>query len=485
MPIQPLLDEPTIAARMGEIKPPLSAQEAKIEATRCLYCFDAPCIASCPTGIDIPAFIKKIAFDNVTGAAKTILEANILGASCARVCPTQVLCEGACVMLDLEKDPIQIGRLQRFATDHVEIHGIDVLHAPARTNGKRVAILGAGPAGLGCAAELARLGYDVDVYEKKPRGGGLNTYGIAYYKMKPEVSLAEVAMIERLGVRFHYGVTVGADITIAEIEQTHDAIFIGIGLGRVQRLGIPGEDLPEVLDALDFIEHIHSEPLANVPVGRRVAVLGCGNTAIDAVTQALRLGAEKATVIYRRGEDDMSAYGFEYELAKTDGATFLFHTVPVAVLGEEGHVTGLRLAQTDVRNGRVVTLPGSEWTEPFDMVLSAVGQEKQASLLTSLFPGLKLDRKGRVSVDSTTMQTSMPNVFAGGDCTSGGREVVNAVAEGKKAARGIHEQLAATAASGPIQHSRHGIAGGPVGSGFDAPVRVHELEAALGLRVTP
>lgn len=485
MPIQPLLDEPTITARMGEIKPPLSPQEAKVEATRCLYCFDAPCIASCPTGIDIPAFIKKIAFDNVTGAARTILEANILGASCARVCPTQVLCEGACVMLDLEKDPIQIGRLQRFATDHVEAHGIDVLHAPAKKNGKRVAILGAGPAGLGCAAELARLGHDVDVYEKKPRGGGLNTYGIAYYKMKPEVSLAEVAMIERLGVRFHYGVTVGADITIAEIEKTHDAIFIGIGLGRVQRLGIPGEDLPEVLDALDFIEHIHSEPLANVPVGRRVAVLGCGNTAIDAVTQALRLGAEKATVIYRRGEDDMSAYGFEYELAKTDGATFLFHTVPVAVLGEGGHVTGLRLAQTAVRDGRVVILPGSEWTEPFDMVLSAVGQEKQASLLTSLFPGLKLDRKGRVAIDTMTMQTSVPNVFAGGDCTSGGREVVNAVAEGKKAARGIHKQLAAAVTAGPVQHSRHGIAGGPVGSGFNAPVRVHELEAALGLRVTP
>jgi glutamate synthase (NADPH/NADH) small chain len=485
MPIQPRLDEPSIAARMAEIKPPLSPQEATIEATRCLYCFDAPCIASCPTGIDIPAFIKKIAFDNVTGAARTILEANILGASCARVCPTQVLCEGACVMLDLEKDPIQIGRLQRFATDHVATHGINVLHAPATKNGKRVAILGAGPAGLGCAAELARIGYDVDVYEKKPRGGGLNTYGIAYYKMKPEVSLAEVAMIERLGVRFHYGVVVGTDITIAELERDHDAIFLGIGLGGVQRLGIPGEDLPEVLDALDFIEQIHTEPLAKIPVGRRVAILGCGNTAIDAVTQALRLGAEHATVIYRRGPEDMSAYDFEYELAKTDGAIFLFHAAPVAVLDEGGHVAGLRLARTVIRDEKVMIVPGSEWTEPFDMVLSAVGQEKQASLLTSLFPALKLDRRGRVAIDPTTMQTSLPHLFAGGDCTSGGREVVNAVAEGKKAARGIHCKLTSETTPGPVQHSRHGVARGPVGSGFDAPVRVHELEAALGIRVTP
>ncbi len=485
MPIQPLLDDASVSARMADIKPPLAPQEAKAEATRCLYCFDAPCIASCPTGIDIPAFIKKIAFDNVTGAARTILEANILGASCARVCPTQVLCEGACVMLDLEKDPIEIGRLQRFATDHVETHGINVLHASAAKNGRRVAILGAGPAGLGCAAELARLGYEVDVYEKKRRGGGLNTYGIAYYKMKPEVSLAEVAMIERLGVRFHYGVSVGTDITIADLEKSHDAIFVGIGLGRVQRLGIPGEDLPEVLDALDFIEEIHTRPLGDVPVGRRVAVLGCGNTAIDAVTQALRLGAEQATVIYRRGPADMSAYEFEYELAKTDGATFLFHAAPVAVLGDGGHVAGLRLIRTEIRDGHVSLVPGSEWTEPCDMVLSAVGQEKQGSLLTTLFAALKLDARGRVVVDSATMQTNLPNVFAGGDCTSGGREVVNAVAEGKRAARAIHAQRAEAHIHGPVQHSRHGAPSGAVGSGFDSPVRVHELEAALGIRVTP
>lgn len=200
MPIQPLIDAATAALTMAETKPPFSPQEARIEASRCLFCFDAPCIMACPTGIDVPTFIRKITTDNLTGAARTILEANVLGASCARVCPTQMLCEGACVMLDLEKDPIQIGRLQRHATDHVAAHGIDVLHAARAKNGRRIAILGAGPAGLGCAAELARLGYSVTVYDKQPAGGGLNTYGIAYYKMRPEVSLDEVRMIERLEI---------------------------------------------------------------------------------------------------------------------------------------------------------------------------------------------------------------------------------------------------------------------------------------------
>ena len=479
MPIQPLLDAATAAAAMADIKPPLSPQEARVEASRCLYCFDAPCIMACPTGIDVPAFIRKIATDNITGAARTILEANVLGASCARVCPTQVLCEGACVMLDLEKDPIQIGRLQRYATDHVAERGIQVLHAAATRSGGRVAVIGAGPAGLGCAAELARLGHAVTVFDKKPAAGGLNTYGIAFYKMRPEVSLDEVRMIHRLGVEFRTGVEVGRDVPAAELDRDFDAVFIGIGLGGAHRLGIPGENLPEVVDALEFIEWIHTRPLAEVPVGRRVAVLGGGNTAIDAVTQALRLGAEKATVIYRRGPGDMSAYAFEQELAKAEGAAFLFHAVPVEVLGDSGHVTGLRLARTEVRDGRAVPVAGSEWVEPVDLVLKAVGQEKQADFLRRLFPGLALDARGRVEHDPATMRTSLPNVYAGGDCTSGGREVVNAVAEGKKAARCIHRQLADGSVTGPVQHSRHGVAGGPVGSGFDRPIRVHELEAAL------
>lgn len=479
MPIQPLLDAGTAAAHMAEIKPPYTPQEALIEANRCLFCFDAPCIMACPTGIDIPSFIKKIANGNLTGSARTILTSNVLGASCARVCPTEVLCEGACVVLDLEGDPVKIGRLQRHATDHVYGHGIDVLHAPAEKNGRKIAVLGAGPAGLGCAAELAQLGYSVTVFDKKPEGGGLNTYGIAYYKMRPEISIEEVEMIGRLGVEFRYDTAIGRDISVADLERDFDALFLGLGLGGANRLGIPGEDLPEVVDALDFIEWIRTRPLQDVPVGRRVAVLGCGNTAIDAVTQSKRLGAETSTIIYRRGEEDMPAYHFEYDLAKADGASFLFHTIPTEVLGENGHVKALRLAKAEVRDGKVSLIPGSEWVEPFDLVLKAVGQEKQTELFTTLFPGIRLDRKGRVEHDPATMQTSLPKLFVGGDCANGGREVVNAVAEGRKAARGIHAMLGGGSVSGPVQPSRHGASDGAVGSGFNNPIRVPELLAAM------
>ena len=464
---------------MAEKESRYTPQEALIEANRCLFCFDAPCIMACPTGIDIPSFIKKIANKNPVASARTILTANVLGASCARVCPTEVLCEGACVVLDLEGDPVKIGRLQRYATDYVFEHHIDVLHAPKQENGKKIAVLGAGPAGLGCAAELAQLGYEVTVFDKKKAGGGLNTYGIAYYKMPPQISLDEVKMIERLGVKFQYGVEIGKDISAAELEKDFDAIFVGLGLGGANRLGIPGEDLPEVVDALDFIEWIHTRPLHEVPVGRRVAVLGCGNTAIDAVTQSKRLGAEVASIIYRRGEDDMPAYGFEYELAKNDGATFHFHTIPTEVLAENGHVKALRLAKTEIRDGKMHIVPGSEWVEEFDLVLKAVGQEKQTGVLTKLFPKLKLDAKGRVEHSAETMETNVSNIFVGGDCANGGREVVNAVAEGKKAARGINALLTKEKVVGPVQPSRHGIKGGATGSGFNKPIRVPELLAAM------
>ena len=333
--------------------------------------------------------------------------------------------------------------------------------------------------GLVFAAELARLGYAVTVFERQPAGGGLNTYGIAIYKMRPEISLAEVRAIERLGVTFRYGVEIGRDVQAADLLRDHDAVFIGIGLGSGHRLGIPGEDLPEVMDALDFIERLHTRPAAEVPVGRRVVVLGCGNTAIDAVTQARRLGAEQATIVYRRSEAEMSAYAFEYELAKADGVEFHFAAVPVEVLATDGHVAGLRLARTTVRDGRAVIEPGGETVVGCDLVLKAVGQEKQVALLGRLFPGLELDPRGRVVHDPATMQTSLPGVFVGGDAASGGREVVNAVAEGRKAARGIHARHTGERISGPVQPSRLGMADGAVGSGFDHPIRVHELEAAL------
>jgi dihydropyrimidine dehydrogenase (NAD+) subunit PreT len=481
MPLQPLLPAAAIAANMAELKPPLRPQEALVEANRCLYCFDAPCIMACPTGIDVPAFIKKIAFGNPAAAAKTILTANILGASCARVCPTQVLCEGACVLDDRDEQPIQIGRLQRYATDYVEQHHLRVLPPPpAKKSGRKIAIIGAGPAGLGCAAELTRLGHAVTIFEKQKQPGGLNTYGIAYYKMKPEVSLAEVELVRSLGVELHCGVAVGKDITLAQLEQDHDAIFIGIGLGSAARLRIPGEDLPEVVDALDFITQIRTRPHDSIPLGRRIAVIGAGNTAIDAVTQSLRLGAESAVIIYRRGEDDMSAYGFEYELAKTDGARFLFHAAPLAIVGTKGHVTGLSLIQTRIdATGRIEFVLGTDWIEPVDLVLKAVGQEKQVDLLRRLFPTLRLDARGAIASDPLTGQTNVPHIFTGGDCANGGREVVNAVGEGKKAAHGIHLFLTKEVATLPVQPSRLGAPSGATGSGILAPIRAHELEEIM------
>lgn len=481
MPLSPLLSPDALAANFTDLKPPLRPQEALVEAGRCLYCFDAPCIMACPTGIDIPAFIKKIAFGNPVGAAKTILTANILGASCARVCPTEVLCEGACVLDDRDEQPIMIGRLQRYATDYVAGRGLNVLpDVPERKSGRKIAVIGAGPAGLGCAAELARLGHSVVIFEKQNQAGGLNTYGIAYYKMKPQVSLAEVRLVQSLGVEIRTGVTVGKDVTVAQLEKDFDALFIGVGLGAATRLHIPGEELPEVRDALEFISQIHTDPLHTVPVGRRVAVIGAGNTAIDAVTQSKRLGAERAFIVYRRAEEDMSAYDFEYEHAKHDGAQFIFHAMPVEVVATNGHVSGLKLVRTRLAGGKVEPIPGTEFIEPCELVLKAVGQEKQVKLLRGLFPDLVIDDRGVIAHDPLTGETNLPHVFVGGDCGNGGREVVNAVGEGKKAAHGIHAFLTRETALPPIQPSRLGVKQGATGSGLLAPIRAHELETAMG-----
>jgi dihydropyrimidine dehydrogenase (NAD+) subunit PreT len=468
-----------LAENMAELHPAYAPQEAAVEASRCLFCFDAPCIMACPTGIDIPSFIKKIETGNIIGSARTILSANILGASCARVCPTEVLCEGACVMVDRQRDPIKIGRLQRFATDYVYERGLDVLKSPAQKSRKRIAVIGAGPAGIGCAAELAQLGHSVVIFERKPLPGGLNTYGIAYYKMKPEISLQEVAMVERLGVEIRCGTEVGRHISAARLQQEFDALFVGIGLGEGQALRIPGEELRGVHDALDFIEEIHSRPLHEVAVGNSVIVIGCGNTAIDAVTQAKRLGAQKAIVAYRRSETEMPAYHFEYELAQHDGATFYFNVAPIELIGDEaGQVCAVKFVRTETGNhGELMLIPGSEFIEPADMVLKAVGQCKQSAWLTQNFPALRLDQRGVIERNPETGQTSVPHLFAGGDCANGGREVVNAVGEGKKAARGMHAFLGQSDIPIPRQPSRLGVTGEPCGSGLEAPIRAHELEA--------
>lgn len=477
MTLKPRTTPEAVAKTMADIEPKYTPQEAKLEADRCLYCFDAPCIMACPTGIDIPGFIKKISTNNLTGSARVILESNILGASCARVCPTTVLCEGACVLLDRDEKPIKIGRLQRYATDHVLEKNINVFKNKPRPNGKKVALIGGGPASLGCAAELAQLGYQATIFEKKPEAGGLNTYGIAYYKLRPEVSLQEVNLVKSLGVEIRTGVEVGKDITMDKLLAEFDAVFLGVGLGHTHRLDVPGEDKQGVVEALEFIEWIHTKPLHQVPVGERVAVIGCGNTAIDAVTQAKRLGAKEAVIIYRRGEEDMPAYEYEYEIAKKDGCGFMFHTAPVEVTGN-GSVKALKLVRTkNNAQGKAEVVPGTEFEEPFDMVIKALGQEKQVAMLKKLAPGLALDKAGRIECDPKTGQTNVEKIFTGGDARNGGREVVNAVAEGKKAARGIHQWLQGEKADGPVQASRLGCKDGVTGSGFLNPKRAPELEA--------
>ena len=431
-----------ITENFHEIEPSLSVAEALFEAHRCLYCYDAPCIQACPTHIDVPSFIKKIASGNLTGSARVILDANPIGSTCSRVCPVEALCEGACVEKTLMKQPIQIGRLQRYAMDHVTSRQMDVFKAGA-ANGKSVGIIGSGPAGLSCATYLARLGYAVTIYERRAKAGGLNTYGMAEYKMTQQHSADEVAMIERLGVQFRLGCEIGHDVSFADLEAAHDAVFVGVGLGATNKLGIPGEELAGVHDALEFIEHIKTRDWASVPMARNVAVIGAGNTAIDAATQAKRLGAEQVLLIYRRTQAKMSAYEYEYELAKQDAVEFRWQTAPIEIVADASgkRVAALRCVRTELQpDSKLTNIAGSEFELPVTMVIKAIGQQKQRGLLASV-PNVSLDTVGRVTVNWETMQTGNPKYFAGGDCVNGGAEAVDAAQHGKHAAMGIHKML--------------------------------------------
>src|SRR5271168_5412284 len=329
----------------AEITPLMTPRQAVVEAQRCLYCFDAPCTGACPTHIDVPAFIKKISTGNLRGSARVILEANILGHSCGRVCPTEVLCEGACVMEEKGVKPIEIGRLQRYAVDHVLDRNIQLFHAGA-PNGKRVACIGSGPASLACAAELAKLGYRATIFDRNELPGGLDTYGIAAYKLRAKDTLREVELVRSLGVEFRQKTTVGSDITLAQLEKDFDAIFIGVGLGETGALKIPGENLQGVVGAMEFIEPTKVRPFAQLTIGRRIACIGAGNTAIDVVTAAKRLGAETVHLIYRRGEQEMPAFRYEYDLAKLDGVTFHWHTQPIGIVSDGGKVSTLECMRT-------------------------------------------------------------------------------------------------------------------------------------------
>jgi dihydropyrimidine dehydrogenase (NAD+) subunit PreT len=430
-----------VAACFPDLHPPFERTAAVTEAHRCLYCFDAPCMAACPTHIDVPKFIKKIASGNLEGSAKTILDANILGASCSRACPVDVLCEGACVMHRYNKQPIEIGRLQRFAMDALHASGAPLPFTPGKDTGKRVALIGGGPASLACAAELRKQGVKADIFDARPLPGGLNTYGIAEYKLPLRESLREIDMLAQLGVTFHFNTAVDAK-KLAEIDKKYDAVFLGIGLGAIHKLGIAGEELEGVTNALDFIAGYKSGAITVAPP--KVAVIGAGNTAIDAANAAVRLGASEVHMVYRRGPEQMSAFTFEYEHAKQEGVKFLWHVAPVGLAGA-GKVHGVELARLETTvDGSLVPRQGENFTLAVDLIVLAIGQATHADFLSDSSAAgagkVKLER-GRIVVDRATGQTSVAKYFAGGDCTNGGREVVDAVADGKRAGIGISAWL--------------------------------------------
>jgi dihydropyrimidine dehydrogenase (NAD+) subunit PreT len=426
---------------LGELLPPLTRNEAAVEAARCLMCYDAPCTHACPTHIDIPKFIKKIDTDNLRGSARTILESNLLGATCARVCPVQELCEGACV-LGAEHKPIAIGRLQRHAMD--SISGREASLVPrASASGKNVAVVGAGPAGLSCAGELAKRGHSVTLFEKRDLAGGLSTYGIIGLREPMDVAIAEGDMIAGLGVTVEKDRELGGNLSLAELQANFGAVFLSVGLGGTPRLGIPGEE--HILDGLEYIEQCKLDA-ANLKIGRNVVVIGAGNTAIDCATIAKRLGAATVTMVYRRTDKEMTAYAHEYDFIKREGVSFSFLTQPVRVVAENGTVRGLKCVRMNLgavdASGRPSPQPvaWSEFLLAADQIVKAIGQEKPA--LAALF-NLKTE-KGFIQVDAN-FETSLPGVYSGGDCirARGAASTVMAVQDGKLAARSIHERLMA------------------------------------------
>ena len=444
MPIQNnRLSTEDLALKFADVHPPFEhAEGAAIEADRCINCYDAPCTKSCPTSIDVPLFIKQISSGNIKGSAKTILSSNIMGGGCSKVCPVEKLCEGACVYNLLGEEPISIAKLQRYSAEKA-IKGKWELFERKPSNGKKVAVIGAGPAGLACAHALSLQGVEVTVFEKEEKGGGLMTYGVAAYKVTPEFCKEEVDFILSIGgIDVQYKKELGKDITLAELQQKYDAVFLGIGVGIARSLDIPGEELDGVVDAISFIYELRTNDFSKIAVGDNVVVIGMGMTAIDAATQSKRLGAKDVTLIYRRTENEKPCTEVELDLAKLDGCSFIWLASPKEIIGENGKVKKLvcnkmKLGEPDTSGRRAPVDTGETFTMDVDMVIKAAGQIPFEELINK---SSVQNKSGKISINNKT-ETNLKGVFAGGDSVNGGKEVVDAVQAGKDGAKGILQYL--------------------------------------------
>ncbi|HEX2147704.1 MAG TPA: NAD(P)-dependent oxidoreductase [Pseudorhizobium sp.] len=426
------------ASNFSDLHPRLDRHEALVAADRCYFCYDAPCMTACPTAIDIPLFIRQISTGNPLGSAKTIFDQNILGGMCARVCPTETLCEQACVRNTAEDRPVEIGKLQRYATD-IAMDMNRQFYQRAASTGRRVAVVGAGPAGLACAHRLSMHGHEIVIFDAREKGGGLNEYGIATYKATENFAQREVGYIAAIGgIEIRPGQMLGRDFTLSDLTAKFDAVFLSMGLAGVNGLGIEGEDLAGVEDAVDFIAALRqATDKADVPIGRRVVVLGGGMTAIDAAVQAKLLGAEEVTICYRRGKENMNASGYEQDLATANGVIIRHWLAPRRIIGKDGQVAGIEVEYTALREGKLIGT-GEIGVIAADQVMKAIGQSFAASGLNSL----RMDC-GKIAVD-VEGHTSIDDVWAGGDCVAQGEDLtVSAVAQGRDAAESINRMFAA------------------------------------------
>jgi dihydropyrimidine dehydrogenase (NAD+) subunit PreT len=432
----------TLAARFTDLAPPLTARQALIESERCLYCYDAPCTRICPSEIDVASFIRNIAHDNINGAAKVILQSNILGGSCSRVCPTEILCEQACVRNhDAEAQPVKIGLLQRHAIDHMHFDAHPFTRAAA--TGRTIAVVGAGPAGLACAHRLAMLGNDVAIFEAHAKPGGLNEYGIAKYKLTDDYAQREVEFLLQIGgIHINYGQVLGENLQLQDLQKKYAAVFLGIGLGASRALGLTGEDALGLLPAVDYIAELRqAHDLGSLPVPRRALVIGAGNTAIDMAVQIARLGAEDVTIVYRRGTEAMSATGHEQDIAKANQVRIKTWAQPHSVLVDSaGKVHGMKFEKTKLDGGKLVAT-GETFDLPADAIFKAIGQSLDAHAISDPLAATLQKTADKIHVDAQ-FRTSLAGVYAGGDCVAPDQDLtVQAVQHGKLAAAAIHADL--------------------------------------------